>query len=152
MIKTGGKAPTQKTGTSPYWEKDEIRLTSVETPVVCKNFSIQEDVSNTMGDICEKAVLLSGNQIAYVRYNVGDFKQLTGTYSVPDNGVGEKDEYTLTIYLGEDEENPSWNGTLSRGTEATPFDIDVEDAQFVTFKLEGARNCGLLLSDAYLRK
>lgn len=154
MSKTGGKAPTQKTGTSPYWEKDEIRLTSVEIPVVCKNFSIQEDVSNTMGDICEKAVLLSGNQIAYVRYNVGDFKQLTGTYSVPDNGVGEKDEYTLTIYLGEDEENPSWswNGKLNRGTEATSFDIDVEDAQFVTFKLEGDRNCGLLLSDAYLRK
>lgn len=154
MSKSGGKAPTQKTGTSPYWEKDEIRLTSVETPVVQKGFSIQEEIANTMGDTCEKAVVLSGSKIAYVRYNVGDFKQLTGTYSVPDNGVGEKDEYTLTIYLDDDEENPSWsfNEKLNRGTEAKPFDIDVEDAQFVTFKLEGDRNCGLLISDAILSK
>lgn len=154
MSKTGGKAPTQKVGTSPYWEKDEIKLTSVEIPVVCKNFSIQEDVSDTMGDTYEKAVLLSGSKFAYVRYNVGDFKQLTGTYSVPDNGVGENDEYTLTIYLDEDEEEASWswNGKLNRGTEATAFDIDVEDAQFVTFKLEGNGNCGLLLSDACLKK
>lgn len=128
---------------------EDLKLVSIQEPVEYQNFSIAEDVANTMGDTYQKAVLLFGWNSAYVRYNVGDFNHFTGFYSVPTEGTESGTEFTLLIYLDENTDEPYLKEKLSRSTVETVLDIDVSDAQFVTFRLEGDRNCGLLL-DAVL--
>ena len=129
---------------------EDLKLTSVQEPVEYQSFSIVEDVANTMGTTYEKAVLLYNWNFAYVRYNVSDYNRFTATYSVPTEGMESGSEFTLWIYLDENEDEPFLKEKLSRSTVETELDIDVSDAHFITFKLEGERNCGLLLSDALL--
>lgn len=129
---------------------EDLKLISIQEPVEYQNFSIAEDVANTMGTTYPKAVLLYNWNSAYVRYNVSDYSRLTATYSVPTEGMESGSEFTLWIYLDENEDEPWLKEKLSRSTVETELDIDVSDAHFITFKVEGNRSCGLLLSDAVL--
>lgn len=129
---------------------EDLKLISIQEPVEYQNFSIAEDVANTMGTTYPKAVLLYDWNSAYVRYNVSDYSRLTATYSVPTEGMESGSEFTLWIYLDENEDEPWLKEKLSRSTVETELDIDVSDAHFITFKVEGNRSCGLLLSDAVL--
>lgn len=129
---------------------EDLKLTSIQEPVEYQNFSIAEDVTNTMGTTYDRAVLLYNWNFAYVRYNVSDFNRFTATYSVPTEGMESGSEFTLWIYLDENEDEPYVKEKLSRSTIETELDIDVSDAHFITFRVEGDRSCGLLLSDALL--
>lgn len=143
----------EETGESDAEKPDpaeDLKLTSIQEPVEYQNFSIAEDVTNTMGTTYERAVLLYDWNSAYVRYNVSDYSRFTATYSVPTEGMESGSEFTLWIYLDENEEEPWLKEKLSRSTVETELDIDVSDAHFITFKVEGDRSCGLLLSDALL--
>ncbi len=78
---------------------EDLKLISIQEPVEYQNFSIAEDVANTMGTTYPKAVLLYDWNSAYVRYNVSDYSRLTATYSVPTEGMESGSEFTLWIYL-----------------------------------------------------
>ncbi len=102
-----------------------------------------------MGTTYDKAVVINGVDSAYVRYNVGDFSRFTGTYSADSSWALSNNEYSLLAYLDDREDEPCINIKMSRSTVETPLDIDVGNAQFITFKLEGY-HCSLVLSDCEL--
>lgn len=148
-VAAASEAP-QSTGIPISGNSSKTKLISIEQPVESDGFQIAEEVLNTMGTTYDKAVVVNGVDSAYVRYNVGDFSRFTGTYSVDSSWAISDSEYSLLIFLDGNVDEPYANLTLSRSTVETPLDIDVSNAQFITFKMEGY-HCSLVLSDCELK-
>ena len=151
-------APSQAVSSGQNPVQDGKPLVSITEPAEQRNFSVRQDVTNTLGVTYKDAAVLFGTYSEpYVRYYVGDYSLLQGKFSIPnEESLRSGTEFTLTVYLDDNEASPLPGYDrleLSRSTPEQSFSFDVSGANFITFALkpkDGSVASGIMLTDCYL--
>lgn len=114
----------------------DVKITS-EKIIEQDKASVEENVTDSLGNTYDRAVVLSGYDQPYVKYYLGGkYSRLSLDLSCLDHSwIEDKDTYDFRIILDGDEENPAYQTTISRAMEVDSISVDVSGAKFITILL-----------------